>query len=134
MWCFIGDGETDEPETLAAIRLAAREHLDNLVFVVNGNLQRLDGPVRGNSRILDELEGIFAGAGWHVLKVLWGTEWRGLFSAPGGTALLDRLEAMNDGDLQRLTILDARRAARDAVRRRRPGTGGAWIHAHRRRS
>ena len=106
VWCFIGDGETDEPETLAAIRLAAREHLDNLVFVINGNLQRLDGPVRGNSRILDELEDIFAGAGWHVLKVLWGTEWQGLFSAPGGTALLDRLEAMNDGDLQRLTILD----------------------------
>jgi pyruvate dehydrogenase E1 component len=107
VWCFIGDGETDEPETLAAIRLAAREHLDNLVFVINGNLQRLDGPVRGNSRILDELEGIFAGAGWHVLKVLWGTEWEGLFSAPGGARLLDRLEAMNDGDLQRLTVLGA---------------------------
>jgi len=106
VWCFVGDGEADEPETLAAIRLAAREHLDNLVFVVNGNLQRLDGPVRGNSRILDELEDIFAGAGWHVLKVLWGTEWQDLFSAPGGTALLDRLEAMNDGDLQRLTVLD----------------------------
>jgi pyruvate dehydrogenase E1 component len=107
VWCFVGDGETDEPETLAAIRLAAREHLDNLVFVLNGNLQRLDGPVRGNTRILDELEGVFAGAGWHVLKVLWGTEWEPLFAAPGGGALLDRLEAMNDGDLQRLTILDA---------------------------
>ena len=106
VWCFVGDGETDEPETLAAIRLAAREHLDNLVFVVNGNLQRLDGPVRGNSRILDELEGVFTGAGWHVLKVLWGEEWEDLFSAPGGPALLDRLEEMNDGDLQRLTILD----------------------------
>ena len=106
VWCFVGDGETDEPETLAAIRLAAREHLDNLVFVVNGNLQRLDGPVRGNTRILDELEGIFAGAGWHVLKALWGTEWEDLFSAPGGALLLDRLEAMNDGDLQRLTVLD----------------------------
>ena len=107
VWCFIGDGETDEPETLAAIRLAAREHLDNLTFVVNGNLQRLDGPVRGNSRILDELEGIFSGAGWHVLKVLWGSEWDPLFSARGGVALLDRLQAMNDGELQRLTILDA---------------------------
>jgi pyruvate dehydrogenase E1 component len=107
VWCFIGDGETDEPETLAAIRLAAREHLDNLTFVVNGNLQRLDGPVRGNSRILDELDGVFAGAGWHVLKVLWGSEWEPLFAAPGGDALVDRLEAMNDGDLQRLTILDA---------------------------
>jgi pyruvate dehydrogenase E1 component len=106
VWCFVGDGETDEPETLAAIRLAAREHLDNLIFVVNANLQRLDGPVRGNSRIIDELEGTFAGAGWHVLKVLWGTDWEDLFSAPGGAALLDRLDAMNDGDLQRLTILD----------------------------
>jgi pyruvate dehydrogenase E1 component len=105
VWCFVGDGETDEPETLAAIRLAAREHLDNLVFVVNGNLQRLDGPVRGNSRILDELEGVFVGAGWHVLKVLWGTEWQNLFTASGRMALLDRLEAMNDGDLQRLTVL-----------------------------
>jgi len=107
VWCFVGDGETDEPETLAAIRLAAREHLDNLIFVVNGNLQRLDGPVRGNTRILDELEGVFAGAGWHVLKVLWGSEWEPLFAAPGGDALRDRIAAMNDGDLQHLTILDA---------------------------
>jgi pyruvate dehydrogenase E1 component len=107
VWCFVGDGETDEPETLSAIRLAAREHLDNLVFVVNGNLQRLDGPVRGNSRILDELEGVFAGAGWHVLKVLWGSEWEALFSRPGGAQLLARLEGMNDGDLQRLTVLGA---------------------------
>jgi pyruvate dehydrogenase E1 component len=107
VWCFVGDGETDEPETLGAIRLAAREHLDNLTFVVNGNLQRLDGPVRGNSRILDELEGVFAGAGWRVLKVLWGSEWGPLFAAPAGHELLDRLEAMNDGDLQRLTVLDA---------------------------
>jgi pyruvate dehydrogenase E1 component len=106
VWCFVGDGETDEPETLAAIRLAAREHLDNLTFVVNANLQRLDGPVRGNSRIIDELEGAFAGAGWHVLKVLWGSEWEPLFAASGGEALLPRLEAMNDGDLQRLTILE----------------------------
>jgi len=107
VWCFVGDGETDEPETLAAIRLAVREHLDNLTFVVNGNLQRLDGPVRGNTRILDELEGVFAGAGWHVLKVLWGSEWEPLFAAPAGDALAARLEAMNDGDLQQLTILDA---------------------------
>jgi pyruvate dehydrogenase E1 component len=107
VWCFVGDGETDEPETLAEIRLAAREHLDNLIFVVNGNLQRLDGPVRGNSRILDELEGVFAGAGWHALKVLWGSEWEPLFAAPAGRILSDRLEAMNDGELQRLTVLDA---------------------------
>jgi pyruvate dehydrogenase E1 component len=107
VWCFLGDGEADEPETLAGIRLAAREHLDNLTFVVNGNLQRLDGPVRGNSRILDELEGSFAGAGWHVVKALWGSEWEPLFAAPGGAALLDRLGAMNDGELQRLTVLEA---------------------------
>jgi pyruvate dehydrogenase E1 component len=107
VWCFVGDGEADEPETLAAIRLAAREHLDNLIFVINGNLQRLDGPVRGNTRILDELEGVFTGAGWHVVKVLWGSEWEPLFSGPGGDVLLGRIEAMNDGDLQRLTILDA---------------------------
>ncbi len=107
VWCFVGDGETDEPETLAAIRLAAREHLDNLTFVVNGNLQRLDGPVRGNSRILDELEGLFAGAGWQVLKVLWGSEWEPLFTAPAGAELDARLEAMNDGELQRLTVFDA---------------------------
>jgi pyruvate dehydrogenase E1 component len=107
VWSFVGDGETDEPETLAAIRLAARDHLDNLTFVVNCNLQRLDGPVRGNSRIIDELEAVFAGAGWHVLKVVWGSEWERLFAAPGGAELLARLESMNDGDLQRLTILDA---------------------------
>lgn len=106
VWCFVGDGEVDEPETLAAIRLAAREHLDNLIFVVNGNLQRLDGPVRGNSRILDELEGIFMGAGWHVLKALWGTEWEALLHAPGGPTLADRLDRMNDGALQRLTVLE----------------------------
>jgi pyruvate dehydrogenase E1 component len=106
VWSFVGDGETDEPETLAAIRLAARDHLDNLTFVVNCNLQRLDGPVRGNSRIIDELEAVFAGAGWHVLKVVWGSEWEPLFAAPGGAELLGRLESMNDGDLQRLTVLD----------------------------
>ena len=106
VWSFIGDGETDEPETLAAIRLATRDHLDNLTYVVNCNLQRLDGPVRGNSRIIDELEAVFAGAGWHVLKVLWSSEWEPLFAAPGGAELLARFETMNDGDLQRLTVLD----------------------------
>ncbi|HVA59038.1 MAG TPA: pyruvate dehydrogenase (acetyl-transferring), homodimeric type [Mycobacteriales bacterium] len=107
VWCLVGDGETDEPEAMAAIRLAAREHLDNLTFVVNGNLQRLDGPVRGNSRILDELDDLFTGAGWHVVKVLWGSEWEPLFAGPAGELLSDRLETMNDGELQRLTILDA---------------------------
>ncbi|MEM7007903.1 MAG: pyruvate dehydrogenase (acetyl-transferring), homodimeric type, partial [Thermodesulfobacteriota bacterium] len=75
VWAFLGDGETDEPETLGAITLASREHLDNLIFVVNCNLQRLDGPVRGNGKIIQELEAIFRGAGWNVIKVLWGSNW-----------------------------------------------------------
>jgi len=72
IWAFVGDGETDEVESLGAISLGAREKLDNLIFVINCNLQRLDGPVRGNKRIVDELEGVFTGAGWNVIKVLWG--------------------------------------------------------------
>ena len=75
VWAFIGDGETDEPETLGSISLAAREKLDNLVFVVNCNLQRLDGPVRGNAKIIQELEAVFRGAGWNVIKVVWGSKW-----------------------------------------------------------
>jgi pyruvate dehydrogenase E1 component len=75
VWCFLGDGETDEPETLGAISLASREQLDNLVFVVNCNLQRLDGPVRGNGKIIQELEAVFRGAGWNVIKVIWGSKW-----------------------------------------------------------
>src|SRR5208283_2122180 len=75
VWAFLGDGECDEPETLGAITLAAREGLDNLIFVINCNLQRLDGPVRGNGKIIQELEGIFRGAGWNVIKVIWGSEW-----------------------------------------------------------
>src|SRR5246127_11347 len=79
VWAFVGDGETDEPETLGAIGVAVREKLDNLIFVVNCNLQRLDGPVRGNKRIIDELEGVFRGAGWNVIKVIWGSDWDALF-------------------------------------------------------
>ena len=75
VWCFLGDGETDEPESLGAITLAAREGLDNLIFVVNCNLQRLDGPVRGNGKIIQELEAAFRGAGWNVIKVIWGSDW-----------------------------------------------------------
>ena len=80
VWAFLGDGETDEPEALGAISLASREKLDNLIFVINCNLQRLDGPVRGNGRIVQELEAIFRGAGWNVIKVLWGREWDELFA------------------------------------------------------
>ena len=75
IWCYVGDGECDEPETLGAIGVAGREKLDNLIFVINCNLQRLDGPVRGNGKIIQELEGIFKGAGWNVLKVVWGRRW-----------------------------------------------------------
>ena len=75
MWAFLGDGETDEPEAIGALTLAAREGLDNLTFVVNCNLQRLDGPVRGNGKIIQELEAVFTGAGWNVIKVIWAREW-----------------------------------------------------------
>ncbi len=75
VWAFLGDGECDEPETLGALTLASREKLDNLIFVINCNLQRLDGPVRGNGKIIQELEGLFRGAGWNVIKVVWGSDW-----------------------------------------------------------
>jgi pyruvate dehydrogenase E1 component len=75
VWAYLGDGEMDEPESLGAISVAGREKLDNLIFVINCNLQRLDGPVRGNGKIIQELEGMFRGAGWNVLKVIWGGEW-----------------------------------------------------------
>ena len=81
VWAFMGDGEMDEPESLGAISLAARERLDNLVFVVNCNLQRLDGPVRGNGKIIQELEAVFRGAGWNVIKVIWGGYWDPLAGA-----------------------------------------------------
>ena len=80
VWAFLGDGETDEPESLGAITLAGREELDNLIFVINCNLQRLDGPVRGNGKIIQELEGIFRGAGWNVIKVIWGDSWEPLLA------------------------------------------------------
>lgn len=100
VWAFVGDGETDEVDTLGAISLATREKLDNLVFVVNCNLQRLDGPVRGNKRIVDELEGVFHGAGWNVIKVLWGSDWDRLFERDHTGLLLKRMEECVDGDFQ----------------------------------
>jgi pyruvate dehydrogenase E1 component len=100
VWVFIGDGETDEPESLAALTLAAREKLDNLIFVVNCNLQRLDGPVRGNGKIIQELEGRFRGAGWHVIKVIWGSEWDPILERDTEGLLLKKLGAMVDGDFQ----------------------------------
>ena len=100
VWAFVGDGETDEVDTLGAISLASRENLDNLIFVVNCNLQRLDGPVRGNKRIIDELEGMFHGAGWNVIKVVWGSDWDELFARDHQGLLLKRMEECVDGDFQ----------------------------------
>jgi len=100
VWCFMGDGESDEPESLGAISLAGREKLDNLIFVVNCNLQRLDGPVRGNGKIIQELEGVFRGAGWNVLKVLWGTYWDPLFARDHKGLLRKRMDEALDGDYQ----------------------------------
>ena len=100
VWAFLGDGECDEPETLGAISLAAREGLDNLTFVINCNLQRLDGPVRGNGKIIQELESIFRGAGWNVIKVVWGREWDELLANDREGALVDLMNTTTDGDFQ----------------------------------
>ena len=100
VWCFLGDGECDEPESLGAIALAGREHLDNLTFVVNCNLQRLDGPVRGNGKIIQELEGIFRGAGWKVFKVIWGRHWDPLLENDTSGMLQQRMDEVCDGELQ----------------------------------
>ena len=100
VWAFVGDGEMDEPEALGALGVAAREGLDNLTFVVNCNLQRLDGPVRGNGKIIQELEAYFRGAGWNVIKVVWGREWDPLLAADHEGALVDLLNSSPDGDFQ----------------------------------
>src|SRR4029450_12063885 len=100
VWGFLGDGEMDEPESLGAISLAGREKLDNLIFVINCNLQRLDGPVRGNGKIIQELEGIFRGAGWNVLKVIWGSGWDPLIAQDTSGILLKRMEEAVDGEYQ----------------------------------
>ena len=100
VWAFLGDGETDEPESLGAIGLAAREHLDNLIFVVNCNLQRLDGPVRGNGKIIQELEGTFRGAGWNVIKVIWGSNWDPLLAQDHSGLLRKVMEETVDGEYQ----------------------------------
>ncbi|MCH8262849.1 MAG: pyruvate dehydrogenase (acetyl-transferring), homodimeric type [Proteobacteria bacterium] len=100
VWAFIGDGETDEPESMGAIGLAAREKLDNLIFVINCNLQRLDGPVRGNGKIIQELEGSFRGAGWNVIKVIWGSYWDPLIARDTSGLLYKRMEEVVDGEYQ----------------------------------
>ena len=108
VWGVFGDGEMDEPESIAALTLAARERLDNLTFVINCNLQRLDGPVRGNGQIIQELEALFAGAGWNVIKVLWGSDWDALFARDTSHTLLRRLAATVDGEYQTLGAKDGR--------------------------
>lgn len=113
VWCFIGDGETDEPESLGSITLASREMLDNLIFVVNCNLQRLDGPVRGNGKIIQELEAIFRGAGWNVIKVIWGSDWDPLLARDKDGLLVKRMDEVVDGEYQRYIV-----------------EGGAYIRKH----
>jgi len=106
VWAFLGDGECDEPEALGALHVAAREGLDNLTFVVNCNLQRLDGPVRGNGKIVQELEAVFRGSGWNVIKVLWGREWDDLLARDVDGVLVNKMNEWLDGDSQRMTIAD----------------------------
>jgi pyruvate dehydrogenase E1 component len=104
VWAFLGDGEMDEPEALGAITLAAREKLDNLIFVINCNLQRLDGPVRGNGKIIQELEAAFRGAGWNVIKVIWGNDWDALLARDTDGLLVRRMEEVVDGQYQKYTV------------------------------
>src|SRR5260370_23480919 len=106
VWSIIGDGEMDERESIAALTLASREKLDNLTFIINCHLQRLDGPVRGNGQIIQELEGLFAGAGWNVIKVLWGSDWDPLFARDSHHALLRQFAATVDGQYQTLGAND----------------------------
>ena len=103
VWAFLGDGEMDEPESLGAIGLAAREELDNLTFVINCNLQRLDGPVRGNGKIIQELESYFRGAGWNVIKVIWGRDWDPILARDGDGVLVNQMNTTPDGQFQTYT-------------------------------
>ncbi len=104
VWAFLGDGEMDEPESKGALTLASKEELDNLIFVVNCNLQRLDGPVRGNTKVIQELEGAFRGAGWNVIKVIWGSDWDSLIKKDTSGKLLQRMEEVIDGDLLKYVV------------------------------
>jgi pyruvate dehydrogenase E1 component len=104
VWCFLGDGECDEPESLGAITLASRERLDNLCFVINCNLQRLDGPVRGNGKMIQELEGAFRGAGWNVIKVIWGDDWDPLLARDDAGLLVQRMGEVVDGEFQKYVV------------------------------
>jgi pyruvate dehydrogenase E1 component len=123
VWAFLGDGETDEPETLGAISLAAREKLDNLIFVINCNLQRLDGPVRGNAKIIQELEAVFKGAGWNVIKVVWGSDWDPLLEADKTGILTKRMNEIIDGESQKyICLLYTSPSPRDRQKSRMPSS------------
>ncbi len=100
VWAFLGDGEMDEPESMGSLTLASREKLDNLIFVINCNLQRLDGPVRGNGKIIQELEAAFLGAGWNVIKVIWGSDWDELLARDHSGLLVKRMDECVDGEYQ----------------------------------
>ncbi len=104
VWCFVGDGEMDEPESLAAIAIAGRESLENLIFVVNCNLQRLDGPVRGNSKVIQEFESLYSGAGWSVIKAIWGSGWDPLLAEDSEGVLVNRMNEVPDGEFQRYSV------------------------------
>src|SRR2546426_672907 len=106
VWAFVGDGECDEPEAVGELHVAAREGLDNLTFVVNCNLQRLDGPVRGNGKIIQELESVFRGSGWNVIKVLWAREWDDLLARDVDGVLVNKMNETLDGEYQRLSVAD----------------------------
>ena len=106
IWAFCGDGEMDEPESMGALHIAKKERLDNLIFIVNCNLQRLDGPVRGNGSIMSDIEGVYRGAGWHVVRVMWGSGWDKLFAKDKNGALLKRMSELVDGDYQRFSTKD----------------------------
>ncbi len=116
VWAFLGDGEMDEPESMGSITLPPRERLDNLIFVINCNLQRLDGPVRGNGKIIQELEAAFRGAGWNVIKVLWGRGWDPLFAKDRDGILLKRMEECVDGEYQTFRAKDGEIPAREILR------------------
>ncbi len=120
VWCFIGDGECDEPETLGALSLPVREQLDNLIFVVNCNLQRLDGPVRGNGKIIQELEATFRGAGWNVIKVIWGSKWDELLARDVDGVLLNKMNTTVDGEFQKFATEDGAYIRRALLRPRSP--------------
>jgi len=104
IWAYLGDGETDEPESLGAITLASRERLDNLIFVINCNLQRLDGPVRGNGKIIQELEAAFRGAGWNVIKLIWGSDWDPILAKYKDGLLVKRMGEITDGQYQKYFV------------------------------